>query len=454
LSAAAGAVQMGASTVLIEAGEMGGDCLNTGCVPSKALLAAAHAAHAARAAERFGVLAAPVRVDYRAVREHVRRAIAAIAPNDSQQRFEKLGCRVIREHARFSSPTSVEAGDAHIRARRFVIATGSRPAVPPIDGLDETPFLTNESVFDLEELPPRLVVIGAGPVGCELAQAFRRLGTAVTVIDAGPILPNDDSEAAAVVRQALSDDGVTLIENTAIERIRSDEEGLHVLTADGKAVSGSQLLVACGRRPNIEELGLHAAKIEHDAQGIKVDRRLRTSNRKAFAIGDVAGGPQFTHLAGYHAGIVLRNALFRLPAAVDLRALPWVTYTDPELAQVGLTEAQARAIHGEGVRISRASFEDNDRALTEGDVRGFIKVVLDRKGRLLGATIVGSQAGELIHGWGLGLSAGIKLGKIASTIAAYPTRAEIGKRAAGNYFAPMLFGPRVQRLVRILARLG
>jgi pyruvate/2-oxoglutarate dehydrogenase complex dihydrolipoamide dehydrogenase (E3) component len=345
LAVAAGAVQMGARVALIEKGKMGGDCLNYGCVPSKALIAAAKAAHTVRSAARFGVNGHEPEIDFLGVHDHVKGVIAAIAPHDSQDRFEGLGVEVIRAHARFTGPREVEADGRRIRARRFVIATGSSPAVPPIPGLDDVPHLTNETVFDLTEGPEHLFVIGGGPIGCELAQAHRRLGAKVTLLEMFSILPKDDSAAVAVVRDRLLADGVDLREHVQVSGITRDGNGVAVTFKEADSaqrVAGSHLLVAAGRRANVDGLGLGAAGIAFTPGGITVDDRLRTTNRRVFAIGDVAGGFQFTHMAAYHAGIVIRNALFKLPAKVDHRAVPWVTYTDPELAQVGVNEPQAK----------------------------------------------------------------------------------------------------------------
>lgn len=454
LSVAAGATQMGAKTVLIEDGKMGGDCLNTGCVPSKSLLAAGKAAQRIRQASRFGISVSAIEVDYPAVYRHIHNVIAAIEPHDSQERFEKLGCQVIRARGRFIDRRTVEAGDFRIRARRFVIATGSRAAVPPIDGIDTVPFLTNETIFEVTELPSHLLVIGGGPIGCELAQAFRRLGAAVTIVDQATILPKDDHDAASVVRNALRSDGITLIQSTPIERVAATPSGPELLLSDGRRLAGSHLLIAAGRTVNVDDLGLESADIEYDRKGIKVDGRLRTTNRRIYAAGDVTGGLQFTHLAGYHAGIVLRNALFRLPARTDLNSFPWVTYTDPELAQVGLNERQARELHGDKMRVIRASFDENDRALAEGDDVGFLKVMLDPRGHILGATMVGPHAGELIQIWALAMSSKLKIGAVANFIAPYPTLGEINKSAARSFYTPVLFGPWIRRLVHFLGKFG
>jgi pyruvate/2-oxoglutarate dehydrogenase complex dihydrolipoamide dehydrogenase (E3) component len=457
LSVAAGAVQMGASTVLIEAARMGGDCLNTGCVPSKSLLATAKMAATMRRAGRFGIDGSEPRVDFLAVHRHVHDVIAGIAPHDSVERFTGLGCTVIQAHARFADERTVEAGGQRIHARRFVVATGSRAAVPPIPGLDGLPYFTNETLFENTQLPEHLVIIGAGPIGCEMAQAHRQLGARVSLLDLGSMLPKDDPELVAVVRSAFLADGIDLIEGVKIRRIESRPAGIAVVVEDGKVervIEGSHLLIAAGRRPNVEDMGLDAAGVRHGPKGIEVDRRLRTSNKRIYAAGDVAGGYQFTHLAGYHAGIVLRNALFRLPAKVDTRALPWVTYTDPELAHVGLTEAQARDAHGDSIRVLHSAFADNDRARTERSTEGLIKAAVSRHGHVLGATIVGAHAGELILPWVLAIRERLKIGGLAGVIVPYPTLSEISKRVAGSYYTPTLFGPRTRLLVRLLGWLG
>ncbi|TYO90833.1 dihydrolipoyl dehydrogenase family protein [Oceanicella actignis] len=454
LSVAAGAAQMGASVVLVEGAEMGGDCLNHGCVPSKALLAAARRAHAHAGAARFGLRMDPPRVDHAAVLAHVREVIAAIAPHDSQERFEGLGVTVIRDWARFVSPRAVEAGGRRIEARRFVIATGSSPAVPPIPGLDETPFETNETIFALDRAPERLIVIGAGPIGLEMAQAHRRLGAEVTVLEAGRALARDDPEAAAVVLAALRAEGVVIEEGVAAARVRREGAGVAVETSDGRAIGGTHLLVAAGRAPNVGRLNLAAAGVAHDARGVKVDRGLRTSNRRVYALGDVNGGPQFTHEAGRQAGLALRSALFRLPVRADRAAIPWVTYTEPELAQIGPTEAEARAAHGARLSVLRADFAANDRARAERAAEGFVKVMAVR-GRPIGVTIVGPHAGELIGLWALAISARLKLSAVAGLTLPYPTLNDASRQAAAAHYAARLFGnPWIGRAVRLLARLG
>ncbi len=450
LAVAAGAAQMGAEIVLVERGLMGGDCLNFGCVPSKALLAAARLADLARRGAALGITSARPDVDFAAAADGVQEVIAAIAPNDSVERFEGLGVRVLRREARFTSPRTLRAGDIEIRPRRFVIATGSYPAVPAIPGLADVPYLTNETIFANRERPNHLIVIGGGPIGVEMAQAHRRLGAQVTVLDVGPVLPRDDPELVASLAGHLADEGIAIRPGVEIVGIERDGEGIVARLADGERIAGSHLFVAAGRRPSIEALDVPAAGIEATAKGITVDARLRTTNHRAFAIGDVAGGPQFTHIALYHAGIVVRNALFRLPAKVDYRALPWVTYTDPELAQVGLTQAAA----GADARVLRWPFSKNDRAQTERDTEGLVKIVLGGNGRVLGASILGTGAGDLILPWALAIAQRLKIGALANLIVPYPTRGEASKRAAGCYYTPTLFSPRTRRLVRFLARFG
>lgn len=450
LSVAAGASQMGAPTVLIEGGEMGGDCLNYGCVPSKALLAAGHHAHAWTTAAPFGIRATAPDVDFPAVIDHVRGVIDGIAPVDSQERFEGLGVTVIREWARFIDERTVQAGETRIRARRFVIATGSSPVAPPIPGLDSVPYLTNETIFDNREQPEHLLVIGGGPIGLEMAQAHRRLGSRVTVLEAFRAFGKDDPELTAIALRRIRADGVDIREGVKIAAV---EAGPVIVLEDGERIEGSHLLVAAGRKANVERLDLDAAGIEHTGKGIQVDACLRTTNRRVYAIGDVAGGLQFTHVAGYHAGIAIRNILFRLPARAKTDIVPWVTYTDPELAWVGAQEDEAREANGE-INILRWPFAENDRASAERLGSGFVKVITTRKGRILGAGIVGAHAGELIGLWALAISKGMKIGDIAGTVLPYPTLSEVSKRAAGQFFTPKLFAPRTRKIVQFLAKFG
>jgi len=458
LAIAAGAQQMGADCVLIERDRMGGDCLNYGCVPSKALLAAGRSAQMEKLARAYGVQYGPPQVDFQGVHDHVHGVIAGIAPHDSVERFEGLGVTVLNAHARFLDGRTVEAGDARVRARRFVLATGSGPWVPPIPGIDQVPYLTNETVFDLTERPEHLIVVGGGPIGSELSQAFANLGARVTLVDMARVLPNDDGEAANVVREQLRADGVDIQESVKVAGVARTSEGGVEVTLEGpdgqRTVSGSHLLVAAGRRSNLDGLNLDAAGIAHEKGKLTVDARLRTTNKRVFAAGDAAAGPQFTHAAAYHAGVVIKNALFRLPAKADHTAMPWVTYTHPELAHVGLDETGARKRHGDGIRVLTAPFEDNDRARTERRTDGFVKAVTTAKGQVLGCTIVGEGAGELIYPWVLAVQQKQKVGPIAQMIAPYPTLGEASKRAAGQFYTPKLFSERTRRLVRVLAKLG
>ncbi|WP_323778325.1 dihydrolipoyl dehydrogenase family protein [Leisingera sp.] len=452
LSVAAGASQMGASVVLLEGHKMGGDCLNYGCVPSKALLASGKAAHRQAHTQVFGVADQRPQPDYAAVKDHVQAVIGTIAPADSQERFERLGVRVIREFGRFVSPAEVEAGPHRITARRVVIATGSSPLVPPIPGLDKVPFETNETLFDLREAPEHLLIIGGGPIGMEMAQAHVRLGCKVTVIEGLKALGKDDPEAAALVLNRLRAEGVGIAEGAMVSRIGGQAGAIEVETRDGSLFRGTHLLMAVGRKANTERLNLQAAGIEARANGIKVDDSLRTTNKRVYAIGDVAGGLQFTHVAGYQASIIIRSALFGLPSKAKTSHIPWATYTDPELAQAGLTEAQARDIYGVKLEVARFDYSHNDRAIAERKAEGFIKVMVF-KGRPVGATIAGHQAGELISLWSLALANRLKMSQIAAMVAPYPSISEVNKRVAGAYFTPRLFeSSLVKRAVRLVQR--
>ncbi|WP_171238452.1 NAD(P)/FAD-dependent oxidoreductase [Ruegeria sp. HKCCA5763] len=452
LSVAAGASQMGADVVLLEGHKMGGDCLNFGCVPSKALIASGKAAYGQAHSAAFGVADVTPQIDYGAAKDHVHNVIAQIEPMDSQERFEGLGVKVIREYGAFISSNQVQAGDHFITARRIVIATGSSPLVPPIPGLDAVPYFTNETIFDLRERPDHLLIIGGGPIGMEMAQAHRRLGIKVTVIEGQRALGKDDPEAAAVVLEALRSEGIDIRESAMVAQIRGSEGAVEVVTENGEILTGSHLLIAAGRKANIDRLNLQAAGIDRTRTGIKTDEALRTTNRRIYAIGDVAGGMQFTHVAGYHAGIIIRSALFGLPSKAKTAHIPWATYTDPELAQVGLTEAQAHDQHGDRLEIARFDYHHNDRAISERRTNGFIKVMVV-KGRPVGATIVGHQAGELINLWSLALANNLKMGQIAAMVSPYPTIGELNKRVAGAYFTPRLFeNQTVKRVVRFVQR--
>ncbi|MDW3116634.1 MAG: FAD-dependent oxidoreductase [Roseovarius pacificus] len=452
LSVAAGAAQMGADVTLLEGGKMGGDCLNYGCIPSKALIASGKAAHAQYHASPYGIADVVPRIDYAAAKDHVHDIISQIEPHDSQERFHGLGVRVIREYGRFLSKTEVQAGDHVITARRIVIATGSSPLVPPIPGLDSVPYETNETLFDLREKPDHLLIVGGGPIGMEMAQAHRRLGCKVTVIEGAKALGKDDPETAGVILDALRGEGIEIAEDAMAREARGTKGAIEVEVKDGRLFKGSHLLIAVGRKPNIDRLNLDAAGIETTRSGIEVDKALKSTNRRVYAIGDVAGGLQFTHVAGYHAGIVIRSALFGLPAKAGTAHIPWVTYTAPELAQIGLTEAQAREAHGDKIEIVRFPYSQIDRAIAERQTTGLIKVMVLR-GRPVGVSIAGAQAGELINLWALAQANGLKMKHVANMVAPYPTMGELSKRVAGAYFSPRLFdNSKVKTIVGLVQR--
>jgi pyruvate/2-oxoglutarate dehydrogenase complex dihydrolipoamide dehydrogenase (E3) component len=454
LSVTAVAAQLGLHVVLIERDRMGGDCLNFGCVPSKALLAASHAAEAARGAGRLGIRLPEPTIDWAAVHGHVQGVIAAIAPTDSEDRFRALGATVLRDEARFVTPDVLSVGGRRITARRIVIAAGSTATVPPVPGLNHVAYLTNTTLFDLPERPDHLLVLGGGPIGLEMADAFAGLGCRVTVVEAATIAGKEDPELVAGLRSALSARGVTLLESAKVDGV---EPGPTLVLADGRRLAGSHLLVAVGRRPSLEGLDLAAGSVRVTHAGIATDRGLRSlTNRRVYAVGDIADpqgiGPRaFTHVGAYHAGIVIRRALFRLPARIDYTALPRVTYTHPELAQAGMTEAEARAA-GHDVEILRWPLADNDRAIAERDTAGLVKLVVAGN-RVVGAGILAPNAGEMIGLWVLAIARRVRLSVLASLVIPYPTRSEAAKRAAGNLFAPRLFAPRTKLLVRLLARL-
>ena len=460
LSVAAGAAQMGAQVVLVEGHKMGGDCLNYGCVPSKALLAAANRAVAHQANTDFGLSAAKPKVDFAKVMAHVSDVIKSIEPMDSVERFAGLGVKVIEAKGKFIDRKTLRAGNSTISAKRFVIATGSGAAIPPVKGLKGVPYLTNETIFSLQKQPKHLLVLGGGPIGAEMAQAFARLGSKVTLLEAARFLGREDDELSAHVKAQLIADGVDVREGESIVAAAHKGKGATVkitltcVKGEGtQDISGDALLVATGRAANIAGLDAEKAGVtlsDTPNPHIVVDKRLRTKNKKIFAIGDVTGGPQFTHAAGYHAGLVIRNILFFLPAKVNHDALPRVTYTNPELAGVGLSEAEARTQYA-AIKVLRWPFEENDRARAERDQRGFVKIITTRQGKILGASIVGAGAGDLLAPWTMALAKGLSIADMAGVIAPYPTRGEASKRAAGDYYTPTLFGPRTRSVVGFLS---
>jgi pyruvate/2-oxoglutarate dehydrogenase complex dihydrolipoamide dehydrogenase (E3) component len=457
LVVAAAAANLGVKVVLIEKHKMGGDCLNFGCVPSKALIASGKRAHAMRTSQPFGVMPVAPQIDHLGVHNHVKEVIAAIAPNDSVERFTGLGVHVIQAPGRFLDKSTVIAGDQRIKARRFVVATGSSAAVPPIPGLDSVPYFTNETLFDNTQKLDRLIIIGGGPIGMEMAQAHSRLGSKVVVLEGAKALGKDDPELSGFVLKALRDEGIVIREGCRVERVEGGLGQVSItISEDGKhsVINGTHILIAAGRRPNVNDLGLDQAGIKYDKAGIKVDGGLITSNPKVFAVGDVVGGLQFTHMASYHASIVMRRAIFRdFRATVRTDHVPWVTYTDPELAHIGLTEDMARSKLGK-VNVYRWPYHENDRAQAERHTEGLIKVVTDKKNKIVGCTIVGHNAGEIINMWSLAIAQGLNIQAMAQWISPYPTMSEISKRAAGTFYSAKASSPFVRKLVGWLSKLG
>jgi len=456
LSVAAAAAAFGRKVVLTERHKMGGDCLNYGCIPSKALLAAGKRAHAMRTAAVFGVTGIDPEIDPRKVHDHVHGVIAAVAPNDSVERFTGLGVRVILAAGRFIDKSTVIAGEYRIKARRFVLATGSAPLVPAIPGLDSVPYFTNETIFGNQQRLHDLIIIGAGPIGLELAQAHHRLGSRVTVLEAAKALGNEDPELSKIVLEQLGAEGINVLEDTTVESVESSlgRVRVHVsINGEKHVVEGSHLLLAAGHRPTTSDLGLEAARIRYDNRGIKVNGKLKTSNRRVYAIGDCAGGPQFTHVADYHAELVVRRILFRRSGKVDPGLIPRVTFTDPELAHAGLSEVEALKSAGK-INVLRWPYHENDRAQAEHETVGHIKVVTARDGRILGATIVGAQAGELIQMWALAISQKLNIKAMTEWISPFPTLGAINKSVAERYYATAPSDPAVRKLIGFLARFG
>ncbi len=465
LVAASGAAQLGARVALVEkTGSLGGDCLHYGCVPTKALVRAGSVASLVRRAREFGISAghgdSSLEVDFPAVMRRVRQVQERAAEMDQPERFRKMGVEVVLGAGRFVSPHIFEVGGRRLVGRSFLIATGSRPIVLPIPGLEEIEPLTNETILRLERLPRSLLVIGAGPIGLELAQVFQRLGTKVTVIEKmGQVLPREDKELADRLEKALKAEGVQIHTCVDIEGSRRTD-GTRVLEANCKVggrttFEAEEVLVAIGRAPNVEELGLDAAGVKVEKKGIPVDDRMRTNVPHIYAVGDVTGLFPFTHMAEYEAGIAIANALFPLVRRrADFRAVPWVTFTDPELARVGLTEAEAREKHGDSVRVYRFDIERFDRAMIDGETRGLLKIVCSKKGEILGAHILAAQAGELLQEYVLAMAQRLPIGAIARTIHPYPTLVQAAKRAADQYYREKLFTGRGAKIARALVRFG
>lgn len=455
LSIAAGASQLGVRVALIEAHKMGGDCLNYGCIPSKTLLAIAKHYDQANNSEKYGFNANPQPIQINNVMTKVKAAIKTIEPHDSIERFTNLGVTVMSGHAKFVSDKQIIVNETLINARYFIIATGSMPMIPPLKGLDTVKYLTNETIFDLMETPKHLLVLGGGPIGCEMAEAFAMLGIKVTLIVRKNILPKDDPELTSILRGQLLKHKITLLEQTSVNEIKYNLDGeieLSCSSSDNELlkINASHLLVATGRTPNINQLDLAKAKVISHEKGIIVDGRLRTSNKRIFAVGDVTGSFQFTHIAGYHAGIVIRNILFRQRAKVNYCAVPWVTYTTPELAHVGLSLAEAQKAYPNKIKLNEFAFENNDRAVTEQETVGKIKLITHSSGKVLGVSILGAHAGELITPWTDLINRGETVKQITKNIIPYPTLSDINKQVVGEYYKPILFTNKVKCLVKLL----
>ena len=455
LTVAAGAARLGAKVLLAEKGEaLGGDCLHHGCVPSKTLIATARLYHLMGRAREFGLPAVErPAVDFREVRRRIRQVISTIQRHDSVERFCSLGVRVEFGQPEFVDDHTIRLNGRRWTASKFCIATGSSPSAPPVEGLDQVPHLTNRELFSLDQLPQRLVILGGGPIAVEMAQAFSRLGSSVTVIQrSGQILKREDEDMAKEVQAALEKDGVRFLLNTAIERVERRGHGVAVVVRrKGQEapieVEGDRLLVALGRAANVEGLGLEEAGVEFTPRGIQVDARLRTSRPHIFAAGDVIGRFQFTHAAGYEGGVVVANAIFHVPRKVDYTHMPWCTYTDPELASLGLNEKRAQEA-GLEYRVIEERFSENDRAICEGATAGKVKLILDAKARPLGVQILGPRAGDLLAQWVSIFTGGVKLATVASAVQPYPTLGEITKRAAGTVLSEKLFSETVKKGLR------
>ncbi|MBT9445339.1 MAG: FAD-dependent oxidoreductase [Hyphomonadaceae bacterium] len=457
LSVASGAAQLGLKVVLFERGEMGGDCLNYGCVPSKAIIAAGKAAQGFRTAQRFGIANAEPVVDWNAVKAHITGVIETIAPIDSQERFEGLGVTVVRESARFTGPRTLASESVTVRADRIVVATGARAFVPPIPGLAETPYLTNETIFSAPEFPKRLIILGAGAIGIELGQAFRRLGAEVTIVEAARALGPFDEDAAKLAVESLRREGVVIREGAKAVAVSGAAGAVRVEieTAAGReTIDGTHLLVAIGRRAQIDGLDLETGGVKFTPKGVETDAFLRSvSNPRVWAVGDVAGREQLTHAAGWHASAFVRSVLFKARTRADSAPIPSAVYCDPEIAQIGMNEAAARAQFGDKVKAVQVGFHDNDRAQAERATEGFARIVVGPGGKILGASIVGDGAGDLIQIVAVAMANKLGLRALTNIVAPYPTRGEIVKRTAGAYYTPLLFSPGTRRLVGLLKRL-
>jgi pyruvate/2-oxoglutarate dehydrogenase complex dihydrolipoamide dehydrogenase (E3) component len=459
LTVAAGAAQLGAKALLVEKEKtLGGDCLHFGCVPSKTLIRSAHVYHLMKHSERFGLPKVQVPpVNFQQIARRIQRVITTIQQHDSEERFCGLGAKVMFGEPVFADEHAIHLDGKKLSAKHWVIATGSSPVAPPIPGLHDTPYLTNKEIFSLDRLPASMTILGAGPIGIEMAQAFNRLGTRVAVVDrADQILLKEDRDMADTVQAVLMAEGVTFYLEASIEAVTAGASGKEATIIDRfgekRALISDEILVAMGRAPNIQGLGLEAIGVDFDRTGISVDSRLRTSQKHIYAAGDVNGGFQFTHAAGYEGGIVVSNAIFHLPRKTDYTYLPWCTYADPELASIGMNEKTARLKHVE-YSVWTEAFKDNDRSLAEEEKTGTIKMILDDKEKPIGVQILGPRAGDLLSEWVAIFNGKVKLSTLAAAVHPYPTIGEINKRVAGNYFSPKIFSETVQKGLKLFFNL-
>lgn len=455
LSLAAGAAQLGINVLLVEADKMGGDCLNYGCVPSKSLLAIAKQYYNALKQEKLGVQITQSSLDFQKVREHIQLAIATIEPHDSVERFESLGCQVIIGTARFIDDKTLAVNDTEIKASKFIIATGSKPFIPKIKGLDQINYHTNENIFDLECLPKHLMIIGGGPIACELGQAFAMLGSQVSIIARNGLLKRDEEDCVEIIRQSMLSMNIKLYEHTEIKSTAELNDRKVIVIEhnnEQQILTGSTLLIATGRLAATKKLLLENAKVNCDAKGIiKVNTSLQTSNPSIYAMGDVIGETPFTHMASYHASLLIKHLLFRMRSKLQYDYMPWVTYTEPQLAHVGLTTKQAKS-KGIPIVTTELNYSEIDRAICEGDLNGKIKVISDKKGKVLGVSIVGAQSGELISLWVMAVKEKMTLRKITDLIIPYPTLSELNKRVASKFYQEKLFSNKVRKLVQWIKR--
>lgn len=453
LSVAAGASQLGVSVALIEGNIMGGDCLNYGCVPSKSLLSASRHYYMIKNSAKYGFNASVEKIDIPSILKKVKEIISQIEPNDSIERFTALGVRVYNGFASFIDQKTVSINNEQIKAKYFVIATGARAAIPPIFGIDTVKYYTNETIFSLQETPKHLIILGSGPIGCEIADAFAMLGVKVSLIARSKLLTKDDEELVEILSRSLVEHGVDIYENATTLAIANDngEINLEIVQDEIKStITGSHLMVATGRAANIRQLNLDKAHVSYSTQGIKVNEQLCTSNKKIYAVGDVIGGYEFTHIAGYHAGIIIRNILFRQRVKVNYTAVPWVTYTYPELAHAGLNLNEAKAKFADKIKVTEFDYKENDRARTEREIIGKIKLITNLRGKILGVSILGVHAGELLFPWIDLINRGETVKSITKNIIPYPTFYEINKQLVSKYYTPILFSDKVRRIVKML----